>query len=534
LTAFATVLHRWSGQTDLVIGSPVAGRDSIEIEDLIGFFVNTLPLRIDASGDPRFSDLLQCVRRLCIEAQDRRAVPFDRIVEALGSEYGKQQQPLFSVMFTFLTEPTRRYIEMESLSWRQIDIDRGFANRDLTLRIEPNTDELQGWFEFDTDLFERTTIEHLTTQFLTLLEAACRDSSTRIGVLDIRTGQEQAAETNIRTQAAAARRERFVRTIRRPLSPQRQMSPYPLIGDRKSPMLFDMRADEIDPLGWVQAHQDDVERAFADTGAVLLRGFIVSEPAELEQICQVFVPELMAYSEASTPRTSLGGGVYTSTEYPADQYIAPHNEMAYASHWPRRIWFYCAHPPQLGGATPMVDCEALYEAMDPALRERFEHEGVLYVRNFGHGVDLSWQSVFGTDNPSTVEAICRANGIRIEWRTAGRLRTSQKGQAVLSHLNGKQKLWFNSAHMFHVSALPPSVRAALETTLGPDELPRNAFYGDGSPIDAEVIARIRASYRDLSLRFEWRRGDLLMLDNMRWAHGRDAFQGERKVWVTMA
>lgn len=530
LTAFATLLSRWAGVKDLVVGTPVAGRDTPETEPLIGFFVNTLALRIDLTGDPPFLQQLRRVRDHCNSAQAHRYVPFERVVEGLAPERSSSSQPLFAAMFTFLNEPTRKATSQLPLRWSPLDIDRGYANRDLTLRMEPHAEGLRGWFEYDVDLFRRDTMEGLCERFGVLLDLVATAPATRLSLLDLRTRSDREAEACLKM----SRRNRFLSILQRPRSSFTDVSESPMDAARPSPRVFEAPVEELDAIAWVNAHRDRVEAAFRDEGAILFRGFTLADPVDLARFSRVFCSELMPYEEASTPRTKLVEGVYTSTEYPADQLIMAHSEMAYAGRWPRRIWFYCAKPATKGGATPVVCLADLYNALDPPLRDRFEASGVLYLRNFGVGIDLSWQQTFGTDDPEAVQSLLRASGVEYEWRSKGGLRTRRRGPAVCRHPDTGEKVWFNSAHMFHVSSLPTEIQEALRIILAPDDLPRNAFYGDGEVIPDDVIARIRQHCEQLFRRFRWREGDLLMLDNMRWAHGRDPFTGPREVWVAMA
>jgi alpha-ketoglutarate-dependent taurine dioxygenase len=187
-----------------------------------------------------------------------------------------------------------------------------------------------------------------------------------------------------------------------------------------------------------------------------------------------------------------------------------------------------------GGATPLADSREVYRRIAPALRERFARKRVMYVRNYGNGLDLPWQEVFATSDRRAVESFCRRAGISWEWKDDGELRTRQVCQAVAVHPQTGATVWFNQAHLFHVSNLEPSVREGLLAVFEADELPRNAFYGDGTPIEPSALAEVREVYRELALEFAWQAGDVLLLDNMLVAHGRAPFRGARKVLVAMA
>ena len=288
----------------------------------------------------------------------------------------------------------------------------------------------------------------------------------------------------------------------------------------------------VDPVEWVCANREVVDE-LAFGGGVLFRGFRVNGVAHFERfIADGFGSELLAYRNRSTPRTEVRGNIYTSTEYPADQHISLHNENSYTSSWAQRIFFHCVKPSESGGETPIADSRKVYRRLDPSLRERFERHGVMYVRNYD-GLDLPWQSVFQTQDRAEVERICTQSGIVFEWLGGERLRTREVAQATLAHAQTGEPVWFNQAHLFHVSSLDASVRTALTASVAEGDLPRNAYYGDGSPIAAEDLDAVREAYAAEAVHFPWQAGDILMLDNVLAAHGRRPFTGTRKVVVGM-
>jgi alpha-ketoglutarate-dependent taurine dioxygenase len=277
-----------------------------------------------------------------------------------------------------------------------------------------------------------------------------------------------------------------------------------------------------------------VERELLTVGAILFRGFAIAGLSEFEQFVQRITPELLRYEFGSTPRSQLQGRIYTSTEYPAHQHIPLHNEQSYTTEWPLKIWFHCAQAAVEGGSTPIADSRAVYRRIPAAIRERFDARKVMYVRNYGNGLDLPWQKVFATEDRSAVERFCRQAGITCEWKPDGELRTRQVCQATAAHPQTGEVVWFNQAHLFHVSNLEPAVREGLLAVVPEDELPRHAFYGDGTPIEDSVLDAIRGEYGELAVELPWREGDVMLLDNMLVAHGRAPFRGPRKVLVAMA
>jgi alpha-ketoglutarate-dependent taurine dioxygenase len=276
----------------------------------------------------------------------------------------------------------------------------------------------------------------------------------------------------------------------------------------------------------------DIEGILKAEGGVLLRGFAVPAIAQFQGFAAAFGHELLSYEFGSTPRTAVSSGIYTSTEYPAHQHIPLHNEQAYAREWPMKIWFHCVLAAQSGGETPIADSRAVYRRMPAHLRERFA-QGLIYVRNYGE-FDLPWQKVFNTEVPAEVESYCRRAGIDWEWTADGELRTRQRCQGVERHPVTGDMVWFNQAHLFHVSNLQPEVRESLEELLGVENLPRNVCFADGSAIPDAMLDEVRAVMDEQTVTFPWESGDVLMLDNMLAAHARTPFKGPRKVVVAMA
>jgi alpha-ketoglutarate-dependent taurine dioxygenase len=276
------------------------------------------------------------------------------------------------------------------------------------------------------------------------------------------------------------------------------------------------------------------QRHLPAAGGVLFRGFAVPSIDAFRSFAAAFGSPLLGYEFGSTPRSKLREGVYTSTEYPAHQHIPLHNEQAYCRQWPMKIWFHCAIAAPSGGETPLCDSREVYRLVPAAVRRELVERGLMYVRNFGGGLDVPWPDVFGTHDRHEVEAYCEGQGIDCEWKADGELRTRQICQVVARHPGSDELCWFNQAHLFHVSALEPEVKEALLDVLEPDELPRNVYHADGGPIADALLDEVRAVLEQVKIVFPWQAGDVLLLDNMLSAHGRSPFEGPRKIVVAMA
>ena len=300
------------------------------------------------------------------------------------------------------------------------------------------------------------------------------------------------------------------------------------------PLIIKPAFDGVNLSQWATNNRKFVETKLRRHGGILFRDFQIKTVLEFENFIKSISGQLIEYSYRSTPRRKIDGHIYTSTEYPADQSIPLHNEMAYASSWPMKIWFFCVKSAQQGGETPIADSRRIFQGIPASIREQFLQKKIMYVRNYGEGLDLQWENVFQTSEKSEVETYCRQAGIAFEWSNGNHLRTRQVCDALATHPETGETVWFNQAHLFHVSNLKPEIRNFLLSNFDEIDLPRNAYYGDGSMIEASVLDEIREIYQQEAITFPWQDGDILMLDNMLTAHGRMPFCGSRKIVVGMA
>jgi alpha-ketoglutarate-dependent taurine dioxygenase len=304
--------------------------------------------------------------------------------------------------------------------------------------------------------------------------------------------------------------------------------------DGRGPVLLEGSGNSSESFTWLRDNRHTIDDLLNRHGGVLLRNFGINSVSDFNKTVQLIQPHLLDYVNRSTPRTKLGGKLYTATEYPADKTIPLHNESSYSDAWPNRIFFYSSIVAETGGCTPVADSRLVYQKIDPDIRRKFERLGVLYVRNYTAGVDLKWQEVFQTDERTAVEQFCAEHGIEARWRTSGpELTTRQRCQASITHPFTAERVWFNQAHLFHLSALADDEQRSLIEALGADNVPRNALYGDGTAIEIEVLDHIRAAYEQETVVFPWAHADIMLLDNLLFAHGRTPFTGPRKVVVAM-
>jgi hypothetical protein len=242
----------------------------------------------------------------------------------------------------------------------------------------------------------------------------------------------------------------------------------------------------------------------------------------------------MVDREACTTRQRYSDGIYSASKWPPNLPMCMHHELSYAIESPSLMLFACLTAPAGQGATPVANSTVLLRSLPAELIGRLERTGWLLVRNYNGEIGASLADAFGSDDRSVVEKCCRANAIRFEWRPDGSLRTWQRRSAIVRHPRTGQRCWFNQIASLSEWALEPGVREYLVDTYGGDGLPFNTCFGNGDPIGADIVQAINAGYAANSAREPWQRGDLMLIDNIRVAHGRERYEGAREVVVAMA
>ena len=310
------------------------------------------------------------------------------------------------------------------------------------------------------------------------------------------------------------------------------------------------RTGSADLAALVECERDEILARLMAFGALLFRGFSIRSAEDLGAL-QARLGESMRYIGGDSPRTRLSStaDVYTSTEAMKSVPLPLHNELSYLDAQPRLLWFACLTPPARGGATTVADGRAIARAMDPAIRERFERDGVRYTLGYrGPGQPLealdrlakiskSWMDAFDTTDRAEVERHCRAMHARFEWKPGGHLAIETQRPATKRHPITRELAWFNQAHLFHFNArYLGRVRYDLSRVFfaATGLVPHDACFGDGTPLGDDVIDHVFDVLDAHTVPIEWRAGDVLLVDNILCMHGREAFRGARKIAVAMS
>jgi alpha-ketoglutarate-dependent taurine dioxygenase len=534
LASFQALLSHLTGQQAISVGTDIANRNRRETENLIGFFINQLVLRTDLSANPTFTELLGRVREVTLSAYAHQDVPFELLVDALKPERSLKYAPLFQVKLVLQNTP-QGALDLPGLTLSLLKVGYVAAKFDLTLILSETPDGLTGNFEYDTDLFDESTISRIAKLYVALLGKVITEPDIRLEEL-----KEYLAEIE-RKQQAMEKTEREGRQRQKLMG----IKPKKLRAAQESlvkkefrhpsetfPLVVKPLSEETDLVGWVKSNRQAVELDLQKHGALLFRGFSIDLMTEFEFFAGALCTELFD-ENGEHPRNVVSGKVYTPVFYPADQHLLWHNENSFNYRWPTKIFFACMLPAQHGGETPIADSRQVFDRINPTIRERFIQKGVMYVRNYDAALGLDWQAVFQTTDKSEVERSCRAAGMEFQWKDNGQLRTRAVRPAVIPHPVTGEMSWFNQAQHWHVSCLDPATRESIVSVFREEDYPRHCYYGDGSTIPDAAMMEILDVYRRIEVSFTWQAKDIMMLDNILMAHARNQFSGERKLLVAM-
>lgn len=283
--------------------------------------------------------------------------------------------------------------------------------------------------------------------------------------------------------------------------------------------------------GWLERCWHAVAASFHAHGAMAFRDFLCPDRATFLEAIRNMGSQPFHIREESSRRIHLGDGIYTATEHPAQLDIFPHHESSYSLTVPARVFFFCADRDGSGGETLLADGCRIGQQVRPELRKELDERGWALVRRYGDGLGISWQQAYGTQSREEMEAYCTRNSTEVRW-TGTTLFTRQVRRATLNHPVSGRAVWFNHICFFHHSALPADLLALLRAEKC--ELPFDTTYGDGRPIEIGAVEELRTAYRACSVSFEWHSQDVLVLDNLRIAHGRRAYSGRRRLLFAAA
>jgi alpha-ketoglutarate-dependent taurine dioxygenase len=314
----------------------------------------------------------------------------------------------------------------------------------------------------------------------------------------------------------------------------------------------------------LSANRDWVHDSLVRHGALLFRDFAVERPDDFEVIARAVDNELKNEYLGTSPRDALTEYVFSASELPGYYPIPQHCEMSFVRNFPRRIFFCCLIAPGDGGETPLVDFRKVYADLDPQVLRRFIDRGIRIIRNYsgpdgGGRFDLwklkRWDEMFRTTDRAAVEAKCREEGFEPSWGAAGRLRLVSEHDAVRTHPETGEPVWFNHALVFHLPAAPGEYRriydrrgdlrsfffwtlsramVAVKRSTPAEDQAMHCTYRDGGEIPDADMEHVRGVVWKHMVIAPWRKGDVVAIDNHSVGHGRLPYTGPRQVAVCWA
>ncbi|MBV6662338.1 amino acid adenylation domain-containing protein [Pseudomonas yamanorum] len=531
LAAFQLMLHRTCDTTDLVIGTDVAGRQQQALEGLIGFFVNVLPMRSRLTPQQPFSEYVQTLNRNALAAFEHQELPLDLIIDACAVERIKGINPLIQVLFVMNNTPSAT-LRVDDLVLEPLELKERHSKFEMGLFVEELGNSLVCNWSYAVALFRRERIEMMMRSWIGILEQAVQDRHTLSGEFVMSVAPPAPATEKV----ASKKFDKLNKFLKKgpPTAPANgpQVQFRALREGQVFPLLAQPADSGLDVIEWVRNNRALVEEKLASHASILFRGFALNGIEEFEQFAEALQPGLYG-NYGDLPKKDGGKNTYRSTPYPEKKMILFHNESSHQDRWPRKQMFYCELPSPVGGATPIVDCREMCRRLPAELLQKFEEKGLLYVRTFTDKLDVSWRHFFKTDDRQEVEARCLAAGIEWVWLDNDELQTRTRCPAVITHPLTGARSFFNQVQLHHIYCLDADVRDDLIGLFGIDNMPRHVYYGDGTPIEDEVMALIGELYEECAVRFDWQKGDVVLMDNMLAAHARDPFEGPRKIVVAM-
>jgi alpha-ketoglutarate-dependent taurine dioxygenase len=325
--------------------------------------------------------------------------------------------------------------------------------------------------------------------------------------------------------------------------------------DGVPPLFVEPRSDTLasvsDFCDWLERNIQTLNDVVAAEGAVVLRGFPVRDAVEFNKVVQVLGPWDDDYAGGATFRSQINGSVYEATRFSSDLKIGMHQEMNYLPEAPGRLAFFCADPADRGGETVIADMRAFTRQLSSEHRDRFAALGTRVIRNFVapptdgsteagglHPDQRSWVTAFYTDDREEVERICEHKSLTPTWHDDGSLTVETSFPILAAHPRTGELVYRGAVH-FHpddyaqAANVPEEARRELATLKARQRIPTGFMLGDGSVLTPEERSELARRLDALETYWPWQAGDLMIVDNLLVAHGRNPYEGTRDVQVAL-
>jgi hypothetical protein len=298
------------------------------------------------------------------------------------------------------------------------------------------------------------------------------------------------------------------------------------------PLVIKPACKSVNISQWVIENKQTFTDDLLKHGGILLRGFDVQSIEAFNDFMKCFNTEPLPYMFRSSPRREVKEdikNIYTSTIYPNERRINMHCESSYSRVWGAKIVFCCITPATSGGETPIADTRKVLRDIDKEIVNKFRAKGVTYRRNLFPDLGMPWQEVFQTNDFNIAKDVCAKNDIRYRFVDEDQVVLEWTKPAVYCHPVSGEEVWFNHAYFFNKYSRYDELGLGADECLPSEYLTSDTFFGDGTEISYDEYAEIGKAYDKNKVIFPYQKGDVIFLDNMLAAHGRNPYVGERLI-----
>ena len=343
--------------------------------------------------------------------------------------------------------------------------------------------------------------------------------------------------------------ETIARSVPQALSDEVSFTPYnelglPLFIEPRTPAL---KSSVDKTVAWLRDNGDALNALARDAGAIVLRGFPLKDTDDFARMVEHFPSTTYGYAGGAAQRNNLKGKVFETTHAAAHTTLCLHQEMSYLPHYPSQLAFFCQHAADSGGETWIGDMRRAQKLLPQKFVNAVRQRGVLYTRNWrapGSTAEhplieqqhRTWHESFYTTDKSKAEEACRGMGVEHTWEPDGGLTIRFRASGFVTHPVTGEEVWFNQAHA--QTMVPRNIGQErydlYQKYYPPGRLrPMQTTFRDGEPFDPADVEAVLDVMQQVTVAFPWRAGDMMLVDNIYTAHGRNSYTGRRDVQVSL-